>query len=116
MIILPVLSVWCSGLPLEYIVASLPSSKKRNQPLEPVLSSSAHASLHAYSASRPRHSDHSRHVYATPEATHIASAPTPPAGTLDAKLSATPLAAAASVDIDIQYMRTHHASILVLYE
>lgn len=61
----PVLSVWCSGLPLEYIVASLPSSRNRNQPLEPVLSSSAAASLHTYRASRPRHNDHSPHEYAT---------------------------------------------------
>lgn len=38
---LPELSFPFSGLPLEYIVANLPSRIKRNQPLEPFESSKA---------------------------------------------------------------------------
>ena len=42
---LPELSEPPSGLPLEYMVASLPSRMKRNQPLLPLESSNAAASL-----------------------------------------------------------------------
>lgn len=56
----PELSLPFSGLPLEYIVASLPSSMKRNQPFDPLDSSSAAASDHTYRQSRPRHTLHSR--------------------------------------------------------
>ena len=43
-----------SGLPLEYMVASLPSRIKRNQPLDPLDNSNAAASDHTYRQSRPR--------------------------------------------------------------
>lgn len=51
---LPELSFPFSGLPLEYIVANLPSSMKRNQPFEPFDSSKAAESDHTYKQSRPR--------------------------------------------------------------
>ncbi len=55
-----------SGLPDEYMVASLPSRMKRNQPLEPLDSSSAAASLQMYRQSRPRAMHQSRQWYGFP--------------------------------------------------
>lgn len=51
---IPELSFPFSGLPLEYIVANLPSSMKRNQPFEPFDSSNAAESDQTYKQSRPR--------------------------------------------------------------
>ena len=48
-----VVSVPVSGLPWEYMVASLPSRMNRNQPLLPFESSSAHASDQMYKQSLP---------------------------------------------------------------
>ena len=51
---IPDVSLPFSGLPLEYIVASLPSRMNRNHPLEPFESSKAAQSPQTYKQSRPR--------------------------------------------------------------
>ena len=52
-----------SGLPLEYMVASLLSSMNLNQPLLPLDNSSAAASLQRYRQSRPRTMHQSFQLY-----------------------------------------------------
>lgn len=56
---IPELSFPFSGLPLEYIVANLPSNIKRNHPFDPFDSSRADESDQTYKQSRPRQILHS---------------------------------------------------------
>ena len=70
---LPELSFPFSGLPLEYIVASLPSKINLNQPLEPFDNSKAAESDQTYKQSRPRQILHSRQLYALPGNISLAS-------------------------------------------
>lgn len=71
--ILPELSLPFSGLPLEYIVANLPSNINRNHPFEPFDNSSAAESDQTYKQSRPRQMLHSRQWYALPCKISLAS-------------------------------------------
>lgn len=70
---IPELSLPFSGLPLEYIVANLPSIMKRNHPFEPFDNSRAAESDHTYRQSRPRHRLQSCQLYAFPCSSSLAS-------------------------------------------